>query len=65
MRVFVTGGTGAIGRYAVPALVEAGHEVTALARSTAKADQLRAQGATPVNVSMFDAAQLDAAFERF
>jgi nucleoside-diphosphate-sugar epimerase len=37
MRVFVTGGTGAIGGYAVPALVGAGHSVSALARSDAKA----------------------------
>lgn len=54
MRVFVTGGTGAIGSYAVPALVGAGHTVTALARSAAKADVLKRQGATPAQVSLFD-----------
>ncbi|MFE0748779.1 NAD-dependent epimerase/dehydratase family protein [Gordonia sp. NPDC058843] len=54
MRVFVTGGTGAIGGYAVPALVAAGHEVRALARSEAGASALRAQGATPTHVSLFD-----------
>ena len=37
MKVFVTGGTGAIGVYVVPALVEAGHDVTALARNGDKA----------------------------
>lgn len=54
MRLFVTGGTGAIGGYAVPALVEAGHIVSALARNPAKAEVLRGQGATPVAVSLFD-----------
>jgi nucleoside-diphosphate-sugar epimerase len=54
MRVFVTGGTGAIGGYAVPALVAAGHTVTALARSGAKAGVLEGQGATPEVVSLFD-----------
>ena len=33
MRVFVAGGTGAIGRPLVAALLAAGHEVTALARA--------------------------------
>jgi nucleoside-diphosphate-sugar epimerase len=41
MKLFVTGATGAIGRYAVPALVAAGHEVTGVARS----DQARVVGA--------------------
>ncbi len=54
MRVFVTGGTGAIGIHAVPALVAAGHSVTALARGDAKAAVLRSQGAEPVSVSLFD-----------
>lgn len=62
MNVFVTGGTGAIGRYAVPALVAEGHAVSALARSSDKAAQLESQGATPVQVSMFDERQLKDAF---
>ena len=62
MNVFVLGGTGAIGGHAVPALVAAGHDVTALARTPAKADRLRAQGATPVSVSMFDRPALARAF---
>jgi nucleoside-diphosphate-sugar epimerase len=62
MRVFVTGGTGAIGGYAVPALIRAGHTVSALARSSAKAIGLRDQGATPVTVSLFDRSGLAAAF---
>ncbi|MBO0864572.1 MAG: NAD(P)-dependent oxidoreductase [Mycobacterium sp.] len=63
MRVFVTGGTGAIGGYAVPALVRAGHIVSALARSDAKAEVLRNQGAIPVRASLFDCDALAAAFE--
>lgn len=62
MRVFVTGGTGAIGGHAVPALVAAGHEVTTMARSTAKAEVLRSQGATAVRVSLFDRGGLITAF---
>ncbi len=62
MRVFVTGGTGAIGGHAVPALIAAGHDVTAMARSGAKAETLRRQGATPVHVSLFDRDGLTAAF---
>jgi nucleoside-diphosphate-sugar epimerase len=61
MHVFVTGGTGAIGGYAVPALVGAGHTVTALARSGAKAEMLKTQGATPALVSLFDREALSAA----
>lgn len=62
MRVFVAGGTGAIGGHTVPALVAAGHDVTALARSDLKAEILRSQGATAVEVSLFDRAGLADAF---
>jgi nucleoside-diphosphate-sugar epimerase len=62
MRVFVTGGTGAIGCHAVPALVGAGHTVTALARTPEKAAALIKQGAEPVSVSIFDRSALAAAF---
>lgn len=62
MRVFVTGGTGAIGTHTVPALIAAGHTVSALSRSDAAAAALRRQGATPVQVSLFDRDDLTAAF---
>jgi 2-alkyl-3-oxoalkanoate reductase len=39
MRVFVTGATGALGRYLVPGLVAAGHVVTAATRTPSKAGQ--------------------------
>jgi 2-alkyl-3-oxoalkanoate reductase len=58
MRVFVTGATGVVGRRAVPLLVAAGHAVTAVGRSQPKRDALRAAGATPVDVDLFDAAAL-------
>lgn len=54
MKVFVTGGTGAIGGHAVPALIAAGHAVTALARSPEKAAELSERGAEPVRISIFD-----------
>jgi nucleoside-diphosphate-sugar epimerase len=62
MRVFVTGGTGAVGDHAAPALVGAGHSVTALARTAAKASAVSAYRATPTMVSLFDRAALTQAF---
>ncbi|HEY0739491.1 MAG TPA: NAD(P)-dependent oxidoreductase [Herpetosiphonaceae bacterium] len=62
MKVFVIGGTGAIGSHAVPALVRAGHTVTALVRTSEKAAQVRQQGALPITVSIFDRAALTEAF---
>jgi len=47
MKIFVAGGTGAIGRFLVPQLIAAGHEVVGLARNDAKAGQLEAAGAKP------------------
>jgi nucleoside-diphosphate-sugar epimerase len=59
----VLGGTGAIGRPAVDALLSAGHEVSALARSDERAAQLLSEGATPVRASMFDVEALTRAFD--
>lgn len=63
MKVFVTGGTGAIGAHAAPALLAAGHEVTAVARSGTKADLVRSMGATPAAVDLFDADAVKAAVD--
>jgi nucleoside-diphosphate-sugar epimerase len=54
MRVFVAGGTGALGRRLVPQLVARGHEVTATTRSAAKARELAAVGARPAIVDGLD-----------
>jgi nucleoside-diphosphate-sugar epimerase len=54
MRVFVTGATGALGRYLVPGLVAAGHEATATTRTPGKAGLLREAGAEPVVLAGLD-----------
>jgi nucleoside-diphosphate-sugar epimerase len=54
MRVFVAGATGVIGRRVVPALVHAGHRVTAVGRTPEKRDALSRAGATPLDVNLFD-----------
>ena len=54
MHVFITGGSGWIGRGLVPELIAAGHAVTGLARSDAAAQALRAAGAEPVLGSLDD-----------
>jgi 2-alkyl-3-oxoalkanoate reductase len=47
MNVFIAGATGAVGRALIPKLIEHGHAVTGTTRSLAKADSIRALGATP------------------
>ena len=61
MKIFLAGATGAIGKRLVPLLLNAGHYVIGTTRSTAKADGLRAAGAEPVVVDVFDAPALSAA----
>jgi nucleoside-diphosphate-sugar epimerase len=63
MKVFVAGATGVLGRASIPRLVAAGHEVRGVARSPEKAEQLRAQGAEPVTVDLFDPASVRAAVD--
>ena len=60
MQVFLAGGTGAVGRPALAALIGAGHQVTAVARSPDKAAQVAAAGATPVTLDLFDPAAVTA-----
>lgn len=64
MKIFVAGATGVLGRATVPLMVEAGHEVRGVARTSAKADQLRAQGAEAVlGVDLLDPTGLRGAVE--
>src|SRR6516165_4742335 len=54
MRVFVAGGTGAVGRYLIPALIADGHQVTASTRSAGKSAELAAAGVVPVVMDGLD-----------
>jgi 2-alkyl-3-oxoalkanoate reductase len=61
MRVFVAGGSGAIGRQLVAKLVARGHEVVATARSSARLAEIGSSGATGVVMDGLDAASVKAA----
>jgi nucleoside-diphosphate-sugar epimerase len=63
MRVFVAGGSGAIGQHLVPKLVAAGHQVAASARSADKLVAIQAQGAEGVIMDGLDRASVMAAVE--
>src|SRR5204862_2445548 len=54
MRVFVAGASGAIGSRLVPQLIKRRHEVIGSARSPDKSERLRALGAKPVVLDLFD-----------
>jgi len=58
MRIFLAGAGGAIGRRLTPLLVQMGHQVAGTTRSADKAGALRAMGAEPVVVDVFDAEAL-------
>ncbi|MEA2364401.1 MAG: hypothetical protein QOD71_3546 [Thermoleophilaceae bacterium] len=64
MRVFVAGASGALGRTLVPRLVAAGHAVTGTTRSEARAEAIRAAGATPALVDALDADAVRSAVEQ-
>jgi uncharacterized protein YbjT (DUF2867 family) len=54
MRIFVAGASGVIGVRLVPLLVETGHVVAGMTRSSEKTPQLAALGAEPVVCDVFD-----------
>ncbi len=58
MKIFLAGGSGAIGRSLVPMLVGEGHRVVSLTRSADRASSLEAMGALPVIGDVFDRARL-------
>jgi 2-alkyl-3-oxoalkanoate reductase len=64
MKVFVAGGTGAIGRYLMPLLVRNGHEVVALARTAEKARVVEELGAKVAYADALNREELTAAIER-
>jgi nucleoside-diphosphate-sugar epimerase len=59
VRVFVTGGTGLVGRHVIAALRARGDTVRALARTEVAAAALSQLGAEPVRGDLSDAARLD------
>jgi len=61
MKVLVAGASGALGRQLLPRLTENGHEVHGMTRSAARADAVRALGATPVLADALDRDQVAAA----
>lgn len=62
MRVVVTGGTGVLGRAAVPALIGAGHEVAVVCRRPGNVDVVEQMGALPAEADIFDVDSLAAAY---
>ena len=58
MKIFIAGGTGAIGRVLVPLLVNEGHKVVALTRSLDRTSQLERMGAVPAVGDVYDEVRL-------
>ena len=54
MNILIAGGTGFVGRYLVPVLLTAGHEVLVLGRSSDKIRQCFPQSVIPVNWATLD-----------
>lgn len=64
MKIFIAGGTGAIGRPLIAQLLAKGHAVAVLTRSPEKAPSLLARGIEPAIADVFDAAAVHAAIQR-
>ena len=64
MKIFVAGGTGAVGRLLLPLLIENKHEVVALTRTTQKAKIVEEMGAKPVIADVFDKNELTATIQK-
>lgn len=64
MKIFVAGGTGAIGRPLIAALLARGHAVVALTRSPEKAQALVEQGIEPAIADVFDPEAVKAVVRR-
>jgi 2-alkyl-3-oxoalkanoate reductase len=64
MKIFIAGGTGAIGRPLIAELCAKGHAVVALTRSQGKAQALVEQGIEPAIADVFDLDAIKAAVRR-
>ena len=64
MKIFVAGGTGAIGRPLIAELLAKGHDVAVLTRSPEKAQALAEQGIEPAIADVFNAEAVKAAVGR-
>lgn len=64
MKVFIAGGTGAIGRPLIAELLAKGHSVVALTRSSEKAQVLAEQGIEPAVADVFDVDAVEAVVRR-
>lgn len=61
MKIFLAGASGVIGRLLVPLLRKAGHSVIGTTRASMKVAAVRALGAEPVVIDVFDASALSRA----
>lgn len=64
MKVFIAGGTGAIGRPLIAELLARGHDLVALTRSAEKAQALMERGIEPAVADVFDAEAVEAVLRR-
>jgi uncharacterized protein YbjT (DUF2867 family) len=65
MRIFFAGASGVIGRHLLPLLIDAGHTVGAMTRSTDKAGRLVSAGAQAIVCDVFDRPGLTSAVRAF
>jgi nucleoside-diphosphate-sugar epimerase len=65
MRIVVAGASGVVGRALVPALVDRGHDVAGLARSSTSSSVVTELGAEPLTADALDPVSMSRVFQRF
>ena len=65
LRIYLAGGSGAIGTRLLPLLIDAGHTVAAMTRSAENVERLAASGAEPIVCDVFDRQGLTRAVHAF